>query len=157
VQAGLPIQGGAATFTLRRFELNENIVSTVVDNGPFMGQAVNVPMININGFAGAAIAPVDIARDSFEVWEFINNTIDTHPMHAHLVQFRVLSRSAIINYDLPQAPEDYESGWKDTVRAFPNQATRVLMRFDGGAGSFMYHCHILEHEDMGMMGTFTVE
>jgi FtsP/CotA-like multicopper oxidase with cupredoxin domain len=54
-------------------------------------------------------------------------------------------------------PPEFEQGWKDTVRCNPNESTLLLMRFDGFAGVYVYHCHILEHEDMGMMFRVRVE
>jgi FtsP/CotA-like multicopper oxidase with cupredoxin domain len=73
-----------------------------------------------------------------------------HPFHIHGVRFRVLSEDG-------QAPRVENSGWKDTV--FVEGETELLVRFDHPAGAaipFMLHCHILEHEDLGMMGQFTV-
>ncbi|MEO5953487.1 MAG: multicopper oxidase domain-containing protein, partial [Chloroflexia bacterium] len=56
-------------------------------------------------------------------------------------------------------PPAYEQGWKDTVIVHPSELVRVIMRFDGPSDPtlpYMFHCHILEHEDMGMMGQFVV-
>jgi len=54
------------------------------------------------------------------------------------------------------APEANETGWKDTVRSYPEQVTRIIMRFAPFKGYYVYHCHILEHEDMDMMRPFQV-
>jgi hypothetical protein len=96
-----------------------------------------------------------------EIWNFINASNMSHPMHMHLVQFQVLDRQ---NFTLqngqvvpsgPRMPRPAsESGWKDTVRADPMQITRVIARFDDYMGKFAYHCHILEHEDHEMMRQF---
>jgi spore coat protein A len=121
-------------------------------------------------------APTEIANaGSVEVWEILNLSADTHPMHFHLVNVQVLSRQAINmnNYaggtptwlGRPQAPDANELGWKETVRMDPGQATRVIMRFDLPAGlpftvppsprtggnEYVWHCHILEHEEHDMM------
>lgn len=72
-----------------------------------------------------------------------------HPFHYHGVQFQVLSRDG-------REPPLNERGWKDTVLVNPNEIVRVIARFDY-KGLYMYHCHILEHEDAGMMGQFEVK
>lgn len=96
--------------------------------------------------------------NTVEAWNLINNTVDVHPIHLHLVQFQVLDRRAVLRDAAgrvtgygPALPSDpAEAGWKDTVRANPNEATRILVRFDR-AGAYVWHCHILEHEDNDMM------
>jgi len=72
-----------------------------------------------------------------------------HPFHIHGVQFRVIERDG-------SAPPVSERGWKDTVLVYPYETVRVLVQFQK-KGKFVYHCHILEHDDMGMMGSFVVE
>ena len=72
----------------------------------------------------------------------------SHPFHFHGVQFQVLSRDGF-------RPPLNERGWKDTVLVNPNETVRVIARFEH-KGIYMYHCHILEHEDAGMMGQFEV-
>ncbi|MCA1780854.1 MAG: multicopper oxidase family protein [Dermatophilaceae bacterium] len=86
-----------------------------------------------------------------EVWEIHNLTMDAHPIHVHLVQFEVLGRGV----DGSQPPEPNESGPKDTVIAYPDEVTRIRARFDK-PGLFVWHCHILEHEDHEMMRPFRV-
>ncbi|WP_040211011.1 multicopper oxidase family protein [Clostridium polynesiense] len=72
-----------------------------------------------------------------------------HPFHIHGTQFQILSRDG-------KAPLPEESGWKDTVYIEPNEKVRLIVKFNK-RGTFMYHCHILEHEDAGMMGQFKAE
>ncbi len=98
-----------------------------------------------------------------EIWAWVNRSGVTHPMHMHLVEFQVLDRQDFIvqgNEIVPQGPRipasGGERGWKDTVQATPNQITRVIVRFPGPAGTYPYHCHILEHEDHEMMRQFTL-
>jgi spore coat protein A len=102
-----------------------------------------------------------------EIWEFVNLTEDTHPMHLHLVRFQVLDRRVIDDYAwnvtktrryLNEAtpPEPHELGWKDVVQCPPTQITRIIVTFDGYAGRYLYHCHILEHEANDMMRPFEV-
>ncbi|AXB44470.1 multicopper oxidase family protein [Amycolatopsis albispora] len=80
-----------------------------------------------------------------EIWRFVADL--HHPIHLHLVDFRVLSRGG-------QAPGPYDAGRKDTVDLRPGEAVEVIAKFDGYRGRFMFHCHNAEHEDMGMMANF---
>ena len=102
-----------------------------------------------------------------EIWRFINTTDDTHPMHLHLVQFQILERqsfeiqkymdSGVIQYkSKPRPPEKNEMGWKDTVRVNPGEVTSIIVPFQGFTGKYVYHCHMLEHEDNDMMRPFQV-
>jgi spore coat protein A len=104
---------------------------------------------------------------STEIWHLINLTGDTHPIHVHLIDFQILDRRAfdverfkkekVIHYTGPSIPpEPQERGWKDTVRANPNQVTRIIMKFDTYTGLYVWHCHILEHEDYDMMRPYVV-
>ncbi|HET9672067.1 MAG TPA: multicopper oxidase [Actinomycetota bacterium] len=101
-----------------------------------------------------------------EVWEFYNATADAHPMHIHEVLFQVVDRQAItvdeeagtVAVDPASDPtpaEPWEDGWKDTVTAYPAQVTRVRMTFRQ-AGQFVWHCHIVEHEDNEMMRPYRI-
>jgi spore coat protein A, manganese oxidase len=105
--------------------------------------------------------------DTTEIWEFLNLTDDSHPIHLHLVRFQILDRRPInveaYVYDkkliytadaVPPAPN--ELGWKDTVRVSPGSSTRIIVKFEGYAGRYVWHCHILEHEDNEMMRPYTV-
>jgi FtsP/CotA-like multicopper oxidase with cupredoxin domain len=87
-----------------------------------------------------------------EEWRITNESPMLHPFHIHDVQFLVRSRN-----DRP-APE-HERGWKDTVAVRPGETVSVVAQFKDYAdpdNPYMYHCHILEHEDRGMMGQFVV-
>jgi len=128
------------------------------------------------------------AVNSTEIWQWVNLTVDAHPMHMHLVKFQVVNRQAfnvatyttaymtwvgggrvaaakpnlatyLVGLPLPPAPE--ESGWKDTVKAPPGQITRVISTFEVPPGTtlpadYVFHCHILEHEENEMMRPFQV-
>jgi spore coat protein A len=127
-----------------------------------------------------------------EVWEFWNNTVDAHPIHMHLVKFRLLNRQAfgpsplapidqatglpvmaetkqmvndwtgerlipdavLLSKKVVPAPAD-EQGWKDTILCYPGEVTRVVMSFDR-IGKYVYHCHILSHEEHDMMRWYEV-
>jgi FtsP/CotA-like multicopper oxidase with cupredoxin domain len=99
--------------------------------------------------------------NSTEVWEVFNTTVDAHPIHLHLVRFNVVDRQNIDTMTLaPIAgtvtpPLPNEAGYKDTVVAYPGQVTRVKAKFDI-AGRYVWHCHIVEHEDNEMMRPFEV-
>jgi len=96
-----------------------------------------------------------------EVWEIYNTTADAHPIHIHEIQFQVVDRQALELDDdevvqpfalvgTPRAPEAWETGRKDTVIAYPGEVTRVRVVFDL-PGLFVWHCHIVDHEDNEMM------
>ena len=114
-----------------------------------------------------------------EIWRLVNLTGDTHPIHVHLESFQVLSRQPAaveipddgitdtgtsarvwigreVDDDVPHALDENELGLKDTVRVNPHEVVDLLVRFDAYAGRYMYHCHILEHEDHDMMRPFVV-
>jgi spore coat protein A len=115
-----------------------------------------------------------------EIWEVHNATVDAHPIHLHLVKFQILNRQKYsatvtpkINLDAdsnqtqggalravsykgqPKGPDAYEAGWKDTAIMYPGEVTRIIARFDK-PGRYVWHCHILSHEDHEMMRPFNV-
>ena len=113
----------------------------------------------------------------YEVWQLVNLTPDTHPIHLHLDPFQILSRRAI-RYEIPEGGiadrdltavitlernphdkldhtiDDNERGLKDTIRVNPNEIVEIAVCFTTYSGRYMYHCHILEHEDRDMMRPF---
>jgi spore coat protein A len=102
-----------------------------------------------------------------EIWELMNLTDDTHPIHLHLVRFQILDRrplnTALYLYEKKLSyigaavpPEPHEMGWKDTIRATPGACTRIIVKFEGYTGRYVWHCHILEHEDNEMMRPYEV-
>ena len=114
-----------------------------------------------------------------DLWELYNTTVDAHPIHLHLVDFRVLDRQGftgvlqpkpmgpggvasggyLTNIALSGAPVPAlpnEQGRKDTVLAYPGQVTRIVATFDR-PGEYVWHCHILSHEDHEMMRRFVVQ
>ena len=108
----------------------------------------------------------DPAVGDTEVWEFYNTTGDAHPMHVHEVVFEVLNRQPIfVNEEaeevqvmpgsVPRPAEPWESGYKDTVIAYPGEVTRIRAQFNT-PGQFVWHCHIVEHEDNEMMRPFRI-
>jgi FtsP/CotA-like multicopper oxidase with cupredoxin domain len=93
-----------------------------------------------------------------EEWVIYNVTEDAHPIHIHLVQFEVLGREAIgggPSVAGSNGPLPWETGFKDTVISYPGEITRVKMKFDY-PGFYVWHCHIVEHEDNEMMRPYHV-
>ena len=128
------------------------------------------PKAAVLGINGSTIPTVTLwsdpietnpALDATETWELWNWTVDGHPIHLHLVKFKVVNREvfdpltgALSGTTL--APEATEAGWKDTVIAYPGEVTRLNATFDI-AGLYVWHCHIVEHEDNEMMVPFCVD
>ena len=101
-----------------------------------------------------------------EIWEFRNDgrgsmmgMVMPHSMHVHGLQFRVIGRSVsrrfADDYDTVRAGL-VDEGWKDTVLVMPGERVRILLRFTDYTGLFLYHCHMLEHEDTGLMRNYRV-
>jgi FtsP/CotA-like multicopper oxidase with cupredoxin domain len=89
-------------------------------------------------------------KDAIEIWELENPGGGWfHPVHIHLVDFKVLDRNG-------KAPEPYEKGPKDVVYVGESETVRVIMKFENQVGKYMMHCHNLVHEDHDMMVQFEV-
>lgn len=105
-------------------------------------------------------APAETVRaGSTHIWEFVNQPNPmgmamAHPIHLHGRQFRILSRSGGRENALRGGIHD--QGWTDTVLVLPGETVRVQVTFSEHPGLYLYHCHILEHEDMGMMRNFRI-
>jgi spore coat protein A len=120
--------------------------------------------------------------DATEVWEVYNTTEDAHPIHLHLVAFRIIDRESftgtveakeqvqhdgkiglgatllentIVPGEDASDPAPWEDGWKDTMVMLPGQVSRIIATFDR-PGRYVWHCHILSHEDHEMMRPFHV-
>lgn len=168
----------AASGTTRRVLLYEGVdqfgriqplLGTVTGTGPaFLG----VPKLWDDGVTEAP------KTGTAEIWEIFNTTADSHPIHIHEVLFRVLNRqpiafdaklaAAVCNMPLPSFPitvggaltpaVGYETGFKDTVLCPPGLVTRIVVDFTGAEpGLFVWHCHILEHEDHEMMRPYKIQ
>jgi FtsP/CotA-like multicopper oxidase with cupredoxin domain len=102
-----------------------------------------------------------------EVWEYYNTTADAHPMHVHELAFEVVNREGLVLNEEGEVvepiqldgnvtlPNSWETGLKDTVTALPGQVTRLRARFNK-PGQFVWHCHIVEHEDNEMMRPYRI-
>jgi blue copper oxidase len=111
--------------------------------GPFGINATTFNMDSIN---------ITIPLNSTEVWTLKNNTHIAHPFHIHDVQFNVIEKSGT-------PPPITEQGWKDVVLVMPHDSVKFITQFTTFTDEmvpYMYHCHLLHHEDDGMMGSFLV-
>jgi FtsP/CotA-like multicopper oxidase with cupredoxin domain len=100
--------------------------------------------------------------NEIEIWELYNFTADAHPIHIHELQFQVVNRQRLKSnregiavpparlIGKPAPPEPWETGFKDTVLAYPGQVTRLKAKFEH-PGRYVWHCHIVSHEDNEMM------
>jgi spore coat protein A len=103
-----------------------------------------------------------------EIWSLVNLTEDIHPIHLHMVRFQILDRQSfavdsflaegkvVATGDL-HPPAKHELGWKDVVQCPPDTVTRIIVPFQGYAGRYLWHCHILEHEANDMMRPYIVD
>jgi spore coat protein A len=177
-----PKQSGT-NYAVRRLTLNEGfdeygrliqMLGTTTESSPgFFGRAYDE-------------TPTEVVRkDDVEVWEVFNTTGDVHPMHWHLVNVQVVNRQPLVEnsdgsfalgptgaiYSGPaMAPNANELGWKETVPMYPGTVTRVAMKFKlpgtpfkvppsprTGGNEYVWHCHILEHEEHDMMRPLIVK
>jgi len=104
----------------------------VLTQGLINGKAMDMDRVDFHGRLGTT-----------EIWEIENLVGMDHPFHLHGFHFQVLDRNGV--------PEPYRS-WKDSINVPRHETVRIIVRFDGYAGKWMFHCHILDHEDQGMMG-----
>jgi spore coat protein A len=125
-----PDRNAARTTRVFRFSYRRGMTSWTINGKPFDPSRMDARP----------------ALGSTEIWQM--ETDFNHPLHLHLVHFRVLGHSG--------RPGPWDEGWKDTIDLGPGATANLLVRFDGYRGRYVFHCHNLEHEDMGMMGNFEV-
>jgi spore coat protein A len=167
-----PLSGGAKAFSMPSFAPVRRLIAAdavrtrdfvLIERMDSSGKSLGV-RINDKGYDAPVTETVKLG--SVEKWRFINSTDDAHPMHLHLVQFEILERQG---YDAgallkgmvralgaPRAPAANEMGPKDTATVNPGEMLTLLVKFDGYAGRYVYHCHMLEHEDNDMMRPYEV-
>lgn len=134
----LPAADPSLAVRTRRFVLDMGMMGG--------GMSINGASMNMN------VVNERVPVGQWEIWEIANASTMAHPFHIHNAQFRVIDRNG-------RTPPPLETGYKDTVVVGPRETVRVLLRFEDHADPdlpYMYHCHILEHEDAGMMGQFVV-
>ncbi len=143
--ADLPAPVATEATNTRKFELQMRgmmMMNSVLGGGfTINGEEMDMKVIN-----------EVVKLGETEIWELTNASTMAHPLHIHNTQFRILSRNGT-------PPHAAEAGRKDVVLVHPGENVRILIRFDHYTDAetpYMYHCHILEHEDAGMMGQFTV-
>lgn len=122
---------------IRRLTLNDSQdefgrLMLLFDDKEWMDPATETPLLN-----------------SVEIWELVNLTPGIHPIHVHLVNFRVLDRYDQNGNLIAPLPTDF--GLKDTVLVGPGETVRIIMKFQPFSGDYVWHCHRLEHEDHDMM------
>ncbi len=124
----------------RQFTLNHGM------GGGMMGGGM-VFLINDKAFAPDRI-DTQVKLDTVEDWEIINTGSMTHPFHVHTNKFQIISQNG--------QPASYPA-WKDVVSVSPGETVRIRMAFRDYPGKTVYHCHVLDHEDRGMMGTLEIQ
>jgi spore coat protein A len=148
-----------------------DLVLTELDSAdPFVN-----PIIALINAPWADPVTEDPRAGDVEIWRIINTTGDAHPIHIHLVEFQILDRQLFDSTQYPErlvftgprvpAPPDERPAFKDTVKSLPSEVTRLIMKFDLPTGTragrgdkfrYVFHCHILEHEDNDMMRPYDV-
>jgi FtsP/CotA-like multicopper oxidase with cupredoxin domain len=159
-------------FSIMRFDAGQTMAATrkvpaqlVTPRDWREGEAVRSRRINLDmgmGMGGGFRIngkSMDLRRIDFrvplgetEIWEIDNDSPMAHPFHIHDTQFRILDRDG-------KPPGAGEQGLKDTVLVYSGERVRIITQFEHYAdprAPYMLHCHILEHEDAGMMGQFVV-
>jgi len=124
--------------------------------------------LNGRTFEMTSVAQDEIVKlGDLEVWEFANQSGSgmgmmgggmalPHPMHVHGLQYQIIERSG--GEEWTSLREGFvDEGWHDTVLVTPGERVKVLLKFEDFTGLYLYHCHNLEHEDMGMMRNYLVE
>jgi spore coat protein A len=170
VSAGRVSDDSRLPATLRKIERIKEETSVqsrdlfLADHQDRLGQS---HMMMLNGQHWSMPVTEKPLLNSTEIWNFINLTDDTHPIHLHLVRFQVLDRRPFDMqvYQLTRKvvwtgpamlPDENEMGWKDTVRVMPTLVTRIIVKFEGYPGRYVWHCHVLEHEDNEMMRPYDI-
>ena len=170
VAAKARIQQGLLPKTLRevtRLSPALAVKTRTLTLNEYLDPKTKMKLMLLNGTRFAEPVTEKPALDSVEIWSLINLTEDTHPIHLHLVRFQTLDRQkfdadeykttgrlVLLGQRLRPKPE--EDGWKDTVRAETGTITRIIARFEGYVGRYVWHCHVLEHGDNEMMRPFEV-
>ncbi|MCU7861710.1 MAG: multicopper oxidase domain-containing protein [Candidatus Thiodiazotropha sp. (ex Lucinoma kastoroae)] len=144
----IPVNGGCPT-------------ATAVPFGPkaaVLGATDNLGVDSITLWSDPIVTTPGL--DTTEIWNIKNITADAHPIHVHLVKYKVNGRTDLTGgpsptVTTPNGMEAWESGWKDTVITYPGEITTIQAEFDI-PGLYVWHCHIVEHEDNEMMVPFCV-
>lgn len=150
-----------------RIPESQSVQTRLLTLNEYVNKAGNPVMLLLNAAHWNAPITEKPVLGSTEIWSLINPTNDTHPIHLHLVRFQILDRQTYEPWlyqtkgqlhflGAPEPPEPNEAGWKDTVQAHSRMVTRIIVPFTGYTGRYVWHCHILEHEDNEMMRPYEV-
>lgn len=153
--------------TVRRMEESESVKERILTLGEKDDMAGNPMAMLLNNAHWNMPVTENPKLGSTEIWSLLNFTDDSHPIHLHGVRFQILDRrkfepyyyykQGTVKYIGPAvAPAPEEAGWKDTVQAHPGMVTRIITKFEGFVGRYVWHCHILEHEDNEMMRPYEI-
>ena len=157
----------AALRPVPRIPESQAVQTRLLTLDEYVNRAGNPVMMLLNASHWSMPVTEKPVLGSTEIWTLINPTNDSHPIHLHLVRFQILDRQSYVPWVFQtkrqlqflgpaQPPEPNEAGWKDTVRADPHMVTRIIVPFTGFTGRYVWHCHILEHEDNEMMRPYEV-
>ncbi|MGB5592416.1 MAG: multicopper oxidase family protein [Crocosphaera sp.] len=133
----IPINSLTEPQNTRQFYLNHGMF-------PGLGMAF---LINGEAYQHNSIQ-TQVKLNTIEEWQLINTGVMDHPFHVHINKFQVISRNGI--------PNPYKT-WKDTILVRRGETVRIRIPFQDFTGKTVYHCHILDHEDLGMMGTLEIK
>jgi spore coat protein A len=170
VSAGKAIETSSLPSTLRpvtKIPESQSVQTRLLTLDEYVNKAGNPVMQLLNASHWKMPVTEKPVLGSTEIWSLINPTNDTHPIHLHLVRFQILDRQSYepwlfqtkrqLHFLGPaEPPAPNEAGWKDTVRAHSRMVTRIIVPFGGFTGRYVWHCHILEHEDNEMMRPYEV-
>jgi len=157
----------AALRPLEKIPESASVKTRMLTVGEKDDRAGNAMMMLLNNAHWGMPVTENPALNSVEIWGLMNFTDDSHPIHLHAVRFQILDRrpfepeyyyrDGTIQYIGPAVPPAAnEAGWKDTVQAHPGMITRIITKFEGYAGRYVWHCHLLEHEDNEMMRPYDI-
>jgi spore coat protein A, manganese oxidase len=150
-----------------RIPESQSVKTRLLTLNEYVNKASNPVLMLLNGSHWNIPITEKPVLNSTEIWTLINPTNDSHPIHLHLVRFQILDRQQYEPWlyqskgqlhfiGPPQPPAANEAGWKDTVRADSRMVTRIIVPFEGYPGRYVWHCHILEHEDNEMMRPYEI-
>jgi FtsP/CotA-like multicopper oxidase with cupredoxin domain len=167
VKSGPNFEADCAAAGGEPFGPREALLGTVDLNGPdpvgiplmwtdMTGTSTPIAVELQNGTTVEVNVTENPTKDATEEWSIFNFTEDAHPIHLHLVRFQVIDRTLLDGSPSPNvAVQPWEAGYKDTVIAYPGDITKIRATFDI-VGLYVWHCHIVEHEDNEMMRPYVV-
>ncbi len=157
----------ASLRSIRPIEESEAITTRVLTLNEYMDAYGHPMTMLLNGQRWHMPVTEKPILNTVEIWSLVNLTSEVHPIHLHQARVQILDRQGFdppeymrsekIRYTGPRVlPEANEAGWKDTVRANGRSVTRIIVRFEGYSGRYLWHCHILEHSAKEMMRPFEI-